>query len=261
MEEKREATDATVGAMSDAAEAPEGQGSDSGPAECASSPRKKGSSKKARRLRSVVLALRLTAAAALGYQTLGAGGQAATDQTSGSALSSSSATDSEDESDPFGASSGSSASSSGFGALSDRNSTVYDVDGNAVQVADLPKGRVCVINYWATWCPQCVDEFLDLARIYQAYGDRVSFAFLDSTDGQRETTGKVRDFLDKGGYDVPVYYDSHMNFGTDYQSNTCPRRSSSMPMALSSPRAWAASILLRSRAGSTSSSGDNGRRG
>lgn len=221
MEEKREATDAMVGAASDAAEAPEGQGSDSGPAECASSPRKKGSSKKAA-LASVLALVLILVAAALGYQTLGAGGQASTDQTSGSALSSSSATDSEDESDPFGVSSGSSASSSGFGALGDRNSTVYDVDGNAVRVADLPKGRVCVINYWATWCPQCVDEFPDLARIYQAYGDRVSFVFLDSTDGQRETTGKVRDFLDKGGYDVPVYYDSHMNFGTDYQIEYLP---------------------------------------
>lgn len=221
MEEKREATDATVGADGDAAEAPEGQRPDSGTAECAPSSRKKGASKKAALASVLALALILVAGA-LGYQTLGDGGRASTGQTSASASLSSSATDSEDESDPFGASSSGSASSSGFGALGDRNSTVYDADGNAVQVADLPKGRVCVINYWATWCPQCVDEFPDLARIYQAYGDRVSFVFLDSTDGQRETTDKVRDFLEKGGYDVPVYYDSRMNFGTDYQIEYLP---------------------------------------
>lgn len=220
MEEKRETTDVRVEPDRLVAKAPEEERPGSGPAESVSSPKKKGPSKKAA-LASVLALVLVLIAAALGYRTLGDGGQASIDQTSTNALSSS-AVDSEDDSDPFSASSGASGRQSGFGALGDRNSIVYDADGNPVRVADLPAGQVCVINYWATWCPQCVDEFPDLARIYQAYGDRVRFVFLDSTDGQRETADKVHDFLAKGGYDVPVYYDSKLNFGTDYQIEYLP---------------------------------------
>ena len=221
MEEKREAADVTAEPNRVAAEAPEGERPASGQGESPSSPRKMGPSKKAALASVLALALVLVAAA-LGYRTLDERGQASTDQASTNALSSSAAVDSEDDSDPFGASSGASGRQSGFGVLGDRNSTVYDADGNPVRVADLPAGQVCVINYWATWCPQCVDEFPDLVRIYQAYGDRVRFVFLNSTDGKRETADKVHDFLAKGAYDVPVYYDSKSNFGTDYQIEYLP---------------------------------------
>ena len=41
-------------------------------------------------------------------------------------------------------------------------------DGKAMKVADL-KGKVVVLNIWATWCAPCVAEMPTLARLQAAY--------------------------------------------------------------------------------------------
>lgn len=39
-----------------------------------------------------------------------------------------------------------------------------------VQLSDM-RGRVVVINFWASWCPPCHDEAADLERLWQTYKD------------------------------------------------------------------------------------------
>lgn len=34
------------------------------------------------------------------------------------------------------------------------------------------KGKVVLINFWATWCPPCLDEMPDLNRLYSEYKDQ-----------------------------------------------------------------------------------------
>ena len=39
------------------------------------------------------------------------------------------------------------------------------------------KGKVVLINFWATWCPPCRDEMPDLVRVHERYRSRgVEFA-------------------------------------------------------------------------------------
>ena len=46
-----------------------------------------------------------------------------------------------------------------------------DLAGNPVRLADL-KGRVVLLNFWATWCAPCVREMPSLDRLQAALGDR-----------------------------------------------------------------------------------------
>src|SRR3989304_1693678 len=31
------------------------------------------------------------------------------------------------------------------------------------------KGKVVVLNFWATWCPPCIKEFPDIIKLYDQY--------------------------------------------------------------------------------------------
>jgi peroxiredoxin len=49
--------------------------------------------------------------------------------------------------------------------------TFKDLDGVTVPMAQW-KDRVVVVNFWATWCPPCVEEMPDLQRIHDDYAAR-----------------------------------------------------------------------------------------
>lgn len=49
--------------------------------------------------------------------------------------------------------------------------TLPDLDGKRYQLSDL-KGKVVVINFWATWCAPCRKEIPDLRAIYDEYKDQ-----------------------------------------------------------------------------------------
>lgn len=65
------------------------------------------------------------------------------------------------------------------------------------------KGKVTLINFWASWCPPCIAEMPDLQKLYNDYGDQMSFLFV-----ARDQQDHVERFLERKGYDLPVYYES-----------------------------------------------------
>lgn len=62
------------------------------------------------------------------------------------------------------------------------------------------KGRVVVLNFWATWCAPCIAEMPSFQKVVNDYGDRVAFYFVSSEDTQ-----VVNSFLEKHHYTLPVY--------------------------------------------------------
>jgi thiol-disulfide isomerase/thioredoxin len=77
-------------------------------------------------------------------------------------------------------------------------------DGTAVNSAEF-RGRVVVLDYWATWCPACRREMPELEKLYQRYqgNSRVSFWAVDVQEGG-ETPEKARAFMQNAGYTLPI---------------------------------------------------------
>lgn len=65
------------------------------------------------------------------------------------------------------------------------------------------KGKVLVINFWATWCPPCINEMPELAKFYSAYKDKLVFISI-SADHPETIEKNVRPFLAKMSLPFPI---------------------------------------------------------
>jgi len=65
-------------------------------------------------------------------------------------------------------------------------------------------GKILFINFWATWCVPCVEEFPDLVKIFNEHKDS-DFEFLSvSVDLPSDIETKVKPFLTKQSAGFPV---------------------------------------------------------
>lgn len=70
-----------------------------------------------------------------------------------------------------------------------------DAAGKPVRIADY-KGKVVVLNLWATWCPPCVAEMPTLAKLAAAYEGKPVVVVAVSVD-QAKDVEKARAFIAK----------------------------------------------------------------
>jgi peroxiredoxin len=80
--------------------------------------------------------------------------------------------------------------------------TLLDLQGKPWHLRDL-KGKVVLVNFWATWCPPCRKEMPDLQALYDKYKDQ-GFLVLSISD---EETTKVSPFIAERKITYPVLLD------------------------------------------------------
>lgn len=70
--------------------------------------------------------------------------------------------------------------------------TLNDWNGNEVSLSDF-KGKPLIINSWAVWCPFCLDELPDFAKLQEEMGDRIIIIAID----RAESTARQKKFTDE----------------------------------------------------------------
>jgi cytochrome c biogenesis protein CcmG/thiol:disulfide interchange protein DsbE len=77
--------------------------------------------------------------------------------------------------------------------------TLTTFDGQTIDIRDL-RGKVVVINFWASWCKPCEQEAAELEQAYNRYRDEeVVFLGVDYVDTDREAMA----YLEKFGITYP----------------------------------------------------------
>jgi cytochrome c biogenesis protein CcmG/thiol:disulfide interchange protein DsbE len=73
--------------------------------------------------------------------------------------------------------------------------TLTTFSGEEISLADL-KGKVVVVNFWASWCKPCEQEAADLETAWQFYQPRGDVVFLgvDYVDTETEAMGYLEKF-------------------------------------------------------------------
>lgn len=110
-----------------------------------------------------------------------------------------------------------SASATGRGAVigaAAPDFTLTDINGNRVSLSQF-RGKVVLVNFWATWCPPCREEMPSMERLYRHYSEQgmVLLAINIEENGEQA----VSQFLQGNDYTFPILLDTRAEVQNAYQ--------------------------------------------
>ncbi|MEJ6791926.1 MAG: TlpA disulfide reductase family protein [Lacinutrix sp.] len=76
---------------------------------------------------------------------------------------------------------------------------LQDLEGNNFQLEQV-KGKVILVNIWATWCPPCIAEMPSIQELYTDYNDKIEFVLVSN-----EEQKTISSFLKTKGYNLKIY--------------------------------------------------------
>ncbi len=78
--------------------------------------------------------------------------------------------------------------------------TLPDLEGKPVSLSDF-RGKWVIVNYWATWCPPCLEEIPDLVDLYENNRRDVVVLGIDYEDVNLDY---LKEFVDTHFISYPV---------------------------------------------------------
>ena len=82
--------------------------------------------------------------------------------------------------------------------------SLNDPSGKTYTLSEL-KGSVVFINFWATWCPPCIEEIPSIQNLYNGFKDKKEFRMV--TILYKDDYEKAMAYLKQNNYALPVLMD------------------------------------------------------
>jgi peroxiredoxin len=99
------------------------------------------------------------------------------------------------------------------------NFQLRDLAGNMVSLSQL-RGKVVLVNFWATWCGPCRIEMPAMEQLYRSYSRKDFEILAVSTDPQGAAV--TRPFQQEMGFTFPILHDAEYRIGLMYGARSLP---------------------------------------
>jgi thiol-disulfide isomerase/thioredoxin len=98
------------------------------------------------------------------------------------------------------------------------NFQLEGIDGKSYELSEF-EGKKVILNFWATWCPYCVDEMPDLSKLADTYNDDLVVLAVNVD----ESESKIKSFLeDNPDISLNILLDPKGKTASTYGANALP---------------------------------------
>ncbi|WET04407.1 TlpA disulfide reductase family protein [Flavobacterium sp. YJ01] len=113
-----------------------------------------------------------------------------------------------------------------FGTATAYDFTLKNMEGKEIKLSDY-KGKIVVLDFWATWCGPCKASFPKMQDLVTKYkGKDVAFLFVNTWENGKEDEifKKVTGYITEKKFDFNVIFDSKQEVVTNYKIEAIPTR-------------------------------------
>ncbi|HTM97510.1 MAG TPA: redoxin family protein [Pedobacter sp.] len=97
---------------------------------------------------------------------------------------------------------------------------VYDMQGKLIDPSFL-KGKVVVVDFWATWCVPCIEGFPYMQKVYDKYKNNPNVIFMIMNSGSKNTLQDAIGWVKQNKFTFPFYYNDR-KLAESFNINTIP---------------------------------------